>query len=75
MSIRRGRFGPYLRAGNVIAGLRKVEPADLTLEMAIDILTARGKEAGGRKGKKGGGHFAKIIITDSNAAPLRCTAL
>lgn len=55
VSIRRGRFGPYLRAGNVIAGLRKVEPADLTLEMAIDILTARGKEAGGRKGKKSAG--------------------
>ena len=53
VSIRRGRFGPYIRAGNIIAGLRKLDPAEVTLEMAIEILETRGKEAGsGRRRKR-----------------------
>ena len=52
ISIRKGRFGPYLRAGTIIAGLRKLEPSDVTLEMAIEILETRGKVLGSRKKTK-----------------------
>jgi ATP:corrinoid adenosyltransferase len=52
--VKQGRFGYYVRAGKIIAGLRKLDPSTLTLEEAIEILQTRGKAVGSKKKKKGG---------------------
>ena len=54
MLVKQGRFGYYVRAGKIIAGLRKLDPSTLTLEEAIEILQTRGKAVGSKKKKKGG---------------------
>ena len=53
ISIRRGRFGYYVRCGKLIAGLRKQQPKDVTLEDAIEMIDTRGKEikSGRKKGE------------------------
>lgn len=52
VSIRKGRFGPYLQQGKTIASLPKeTDPQEITLEEAINILKERGKTRGA-KGKK-----------------------
>ena len=49
-----GRFGPYVTDGKVNASLPKdTDPAEFTLEEAVELLKARGK-AKGRGGRKGG---------------------
>lgn len=50
--IRKGRFGHYARAGKIIAGLRKLDPAAVTLQEAIDLLQTRGKPMGSKRKKK-----------------------
>ena len=50
--VRRGRFGFYVRAGKIIAGLRKADPETLTLEEALVMLTTRGKPIGSKKKAK-----------------------
>ena len=52
VAILKGRFGYYLKCGKLVAGLRKLDPAEVTLEAAIQILESRGKPVGSRK--KGG---------------------
>ncbi len=52
ITIRDGRFGPYVTDGETNASLPKdVKPDDLTLEQALDLLAARAA-AGGSKKKK-----------------------
>lgn len=58
VSIRKGRFGYYVRCGKLIAGLRKMEPHEVSLEVAIELIETRGKEIGGGK-KRGGKAKAK----------------
>ncbi|MDZ4761163.1 MAG: type I DNA topoisomerase [Alphaproteobacteria bacterium] len=54
-----GRFGPYLKHGPVNANIPKgADPADITLEQAIEIVNARALAAPAKgNGRKGG--FAK----------------
>ncbi len=53
VSIRKGRFGYYVRCGKLIAGLRKQQPSDISLEGAIEMIETRGKEiSSGRKKSK-----------------------
>jgi DNA topoisomerase-1 len=57
ITVRAGRFGPYVQHGKLMATLPKGTDADtLSIERAIEILAAKaeksgGKPAGGRKGK------------------------
>jgi len=49
--VQQGRWGPYVSAGDLLAGLRKISLTDVTLEMAIEILETRGKKRGSSKSK------------------------
>ncbi|HGG63341.1 MAG TPA: DNA topoisomerase I, partial [Rhodobacteraceae bacterium] len=45
-----GRYGPYVKWGKVNATLPKdVEPADVTMDMAVELITAKAAKKGGRK--------------------------
>jgi DNA topoisomerase I len=53
VSLRKGRFGYYVRCGKLIAGLRKLDPDDVDLAAAIEMIQTRGKEIGSKsKGRK-----------------------
>jgi len=56
ITLNKGRFGPYVRHGSVMASLsKKQSPDDLTLDEAVALLTAKaaaGPSKGGRFGKK-----------------------
>jgi topoisomerase IA-like protein/ribosomal protein L12E/L44/L45/RPP1/RPP2 len=47
--VKQGRFGYYVRCGKLIAGLRKLDHTQVTLEECIEILTTRGKTVGAKK--------------------------
>lgn len=50
-----GRYGPYVKHGKTNASLPKgVDPDTLTLEQAVELIAARAKKGGGKRGKKGG---------------------
>ncbi|AXX97078.1 type I DNA topoisomerase [Profundibacter amoris] len=45
-----GRYGPYVKWAKVNATLPKdVEPADVTMDMAVELITAKAAKKGGRK--------------------------
>jgi DNA topoisomerase I len=71
ITLNKGRFGPYVRHGSVMASLsKKQSPDDLTLDEAVALLTAKaaaGPSKGGRFGKKAPAKTAK-------AAPKRKSA-
>jgi DNA topoisomerase-1 len=47
-----GRFGPYVKHGQVNANIpRGSDPAELTLEAAVELLAARAAKAPAAKGK------------------------
>jgi DNA topoisomerase-1 len=56
VEVRKGRFGPYVMHGKMIANLpRGVEMEEATLDQAVALLAEKGKELpprGGAKGKK-----------------------
>jgi DNA topoisomerase-1 len=50
VNIMEGRYGPYVKWDKVNATLPKgVEPADVTLEMAVQLVTEKAAKKGGRK--------------------------
>jgi DNA topoisomerase-1 len=57
VSVRKGRFGPYVQHGTTVANLpRGVMMEDITLEEAVALLSEKGKQlkprgAGGRRGR------------------------
>ena len=56
--VRKGRFGPYVQHGNMVANLpRDVTMDDLTMAQAVELLAGKGKllkpRPGARKGKVG----------------------
>jgi DNA topoisomerase-1 len=54
MQVLNGRYGPYLKCGQVNAAIPKgVEPLDLTPEQAAELIRAKGAAGGGAK-RKGG---------------------
>jgi DNA topoisomerase-1 len=65
VSVRKGRFGPYVQHGNKVANLpRGMAMDDITLEQATALLAEKGKQlkprgAAGRKGKAGGNRKAQ----------------
>ena len=74
VSVRKGRFGPYVQHGKTVANLpRGVAMDDLTLDQAIALLAEKGKQlkprgGGGKKGR--GGKTVK-----AGAAPRAETAM
>jgi len=72
ITLNKGRFGPYVRHGSVMASLsKKQSPDDLTLDEAVALLTA--KAAAGPS--KGGGRFGKKApAKTTKAAPKRKSA-
>jgi len=58
IAVREGRYGPYVNQGKVNATLPKtLQPADVTLEQALELIAARAAAGGG--GKKSGRAAAK----------------
>ena len=50
ISVRDGRYGPYVNQGKVNATLPKtVQPADVTFEQALELLAERAAKAGTKK--------------------------
>jgi DNA topoisomerase I len=72
ISVRKGRFGPYVQHGKTVANLpRGVMMEDITLEQAVALLAEKGKPlrprgAAGRRGRSGGA--AKPAVPEA-AAP------
>ncbi len=60
ISVRKGRFGPYVQHGKTVANLpRGVMMEDVTVEQAVALLAEKGKQlrprgAAGRRGRAGG---------------------
>jgi DNA topoisomerase I len=62
VSVRKGRFGPYVQHGKTVANLpRGVMMDDVTLDQAVALLKEKGKELRprGAKGRRGRGAAAK----------------
>ncbi len=67
VTLNKGRFGPYVRHGSVMASLsKKQSPDDLTMEQAIELLAAKAK-AGPAKG----GGFKKAASAKTAKAPAK----
>jgi len=50
ISVRDGRYGPYVNQGKINATLPKTTaPADVTLEQALELLAERATKTGGKK--------------------------
>ena len=59
VSVRKGRFGPYVQHGTTVANLpRGVMMDDITLEQAVALLTEKGKQLRPRGGARGRGRKA-----------------
>ncbi len=53
MTVRDGRYGPYVNHGKVNATLPKdMDPASVTMETAIELLAARAGKAPAKRTKK-----------------------
>jgi DNA topoisomerase-1 len=55
--VRKGRFGPYVQHGNIVANLpRDLMMDDITIAQAVELLAGKGKalKPRGRKGGRGG---------------------
>jgi DNA topoisomerase-1 len=67
VTLNKGRFGPYVRHGSVMASLsKKQSPDDLTLEQAIELLDAKAKA-----GPSKGGRFKKAAPATTAKAPAK----
>jgi len=53
LMVRKGRFGHYVKLGNIVCGLGKAyDPETISFEVAHDLLKTRGKVLGSSKKKK-----------------------
>jgi DNA topoisomerase-1 len=64
ISVKSGRFGPYVNWGKVNATLPKgTDPTSLTIEQAVELLAAKASGAGSASGKSLGDHPQGGAIT------------
>ena len=63
VSIRKGRFGPYICCGKRICGLRKGGPdeATITLDEAVELLKTKGKTIGAKDTKTTTKKAAEVV--------------
>ena len=55
MTVRPGRFGPYVNHGKINATLPKgVDPDTLALDQALELIAAKEVAGGGRSTRRGG---------------------
>jgi DNA topoisomerase-1 len=68
--VKKGRFGPYVQHGKVVANLpRAVSMDDITLEAGVQLLAEKGKELKPKPGARGkGGAKAKAPAKPAKAA-------
>jgi DNA topoisomerase-1 len=74
VTLRRGRFGPYVQHGSTVANLPKgVAAEDIDLVAALTLLAEKGKPlaARGGRGKPGGKPGAKAVARPAAAAAAR----
>jgi DNA topoisomerase-1 len=70
VTLNKGRFGPYVKHGSVMASLpRKITAEDVTLEQAIELLTAKAGAAPSTARKPAGA--AKAAPAKAKKAPTR----
>jgi DNA topoisomerase I len=73
VTVRKGRFGPYVQHGKTVANLpRGVAMEDIALDDAVALLAEKGKALkpkGGRKGKAPAKAAAKAAATADTPAP------
>jgi DNA topoisomerase-1 len=80
VSVRKGRFGPYVQHGKTVANLpRGVAMDDITLAEAVALLAEKGKAlkprgAAGRKGKAPAKAAAAAAKAPAEAAPRKAAA-
>jgi DNA topoisomerase-1 len=56
ITLHKGRYGPYIRHGQLIASLpRSMDPSELTLDGAVAMLAAQAEKAKAKGGAKGAG--------------------
>jgi DNA topoisomerase-1 len=74
VSVRKGRFGPYVQHGKTVANLpRGVAMEDITLDEAVALLAEKGKtlKPKGAAGRKGGRKAADAGDKAPRKAPVR----
>ncbi len=80
VSVRKGRFGPYVQHGKTVANLpRGVMMEDVTLDEAVALLAEKGKQlrprgAAGKKGRSAGGKGAAADRAAPAKAPRKAAA-
>jgi DNA topoisomerase-1 len=80
ISVRKGRFGPYVQHGKTVANLpRGVMMEDVTLEQAVALLAEKGKQlrprgAAGRRGRSGAAAKAAAPASRDSAPAKRKAA-
>ncbi|WP_138465425.1 type I DNA topoisomerase [Poseidonocella sp. HB161398] len=73
LAVMKGRYGPYVRWGKVNATLPEtVEPEDMTIELAIELVNARAAKSGAKK--KAPAKKAAPKKTAAKKAPAKKTA-
>ena len=69
VAIYEGRYGPYVKHGSVNASLPKgKEPAELTMEEALELLSARAAKGGTKRGTRTGAGGKKKTAAAGGAA-------
>jgi DNA topoisomerase-1 len=74
VSVRKGRFGPYVQHGQMVANLpRGASMDDVTLDEAVGLLADKGKmlKPRGAAAKRGRGRAAAKTATETPTAPSR----
>ena len=80
VSVRKGRFGPYVQHGKMVANLpRGVMMDDVTLDEAVALLAEKGKQlrprgAAGRRGRAAGAKQSASAEAAPDAAPAKTAA-
>jgi DNA topoisomerase-1 len=67
IALHEGRYGPYVKHGKTNASLPKgVEPEDVTIDMAMELIEARRQRDAAKKSKKRGKGSSKTASTGSS---------
>jgi DNA topoisomerase-1 len=72
ISVRDGRYGPYVNQGKVNATIPKsTKPEDVTLEQALELIAERAAKTGGKKPARKAAKKAPATKAEANKAPAK----